>query len=46
MTPMKIMGIALIVLFILTTYALCKVASDADDEAERMRDEHRSRYDG
>ena len=46
MTLLKIMGIALIVLFIITTYALCKVASDADDEAERMREEYRSRHDG
>ena len=46
MTMFKIMCIAIVVLFIITTYALCKVASDADDEAERMREEYRSRHDG
>ena len=40
MTMLKIMCIARVVLFIITTYALCKVASDADDEAERMYREY------
>ena len=42
-TEIKILTVALITLFIVITWAMCKVASDADDEAERMRD-MRCRY--
>ena len=37
-TEIKILTVALITLFIVITWAMCKVASDADDEAEKMQE--------